>query len=73
MAVVWKVLPELAKAITLYRKKISGRVNFFGRVKKELKGIVKAMGGSADEGIEPETEPVLDAAKEALQNQAQPA
>jgi len=73
MAVLWNVLPELAKAITLYRKKISMRVNFFGKVKKELKGIVKAMVGSTDECVEAQTEPVLDAAKEALQSQTQPA
>jgi len=69
MAVLWDVLPELAKVMTLYRKKISTRVNFFGKVKKELKGIVKAMGGSTDEEVETQAEPVLDAAKEALQSQ----
>lgn len=46
MAVLWLTMPELAEAIRLYRKRLSRRVNFFGRVKKELKGALKAMAGS---------------------------
>ncbi|MGQ9545295.1 MAG: hypothetical protein ACUVQX_05865, partial [Candidatus Bathycorpusculaceae bacterium] len=37
MAVLWVIIPELAKVIMLYRKKISTRINFFGKLKKELK------------------------------------
>lgn len=46
MAVLWLTMAELAEAIRLYRKRLSRRVNFFGRVKKELKGALKAMAGS---------------------------
>ncbi|RLI41980.1 hypothetical protein DRO59_05455 [Candidatus Bathyarchaeota archaeon] len=34
MAVLWVLMPELAKVIMLYRKKISTRVNFFGDKKQ---------------------------------------
>lgn len=46
MAVLWLTMDELAEAIRLYRKRLSRRVNFFGRVKKELKSALKAMAGS---------------------------
>lgn len=46
MAILWLTMAELAEAIRLYRKRLSRRVNFFGRVKKELKGALKAMAGS---------------------------
>jgi len=37
MAVLWAVIPELGKAITIYRKKMNARANFFGKMKKGLK------------------------------------
>ncbi len=43
MAVLWVVIPEIAKAITVYRKKVSTRANFFERVKKELKTVAKTI------------------------------
>lgn len=43
MAVLWVILPELARAIMLYRKKMSARVSFFGKLKNEMKTIVKAI------------------------------
>ncbi|HVP26754.1 MAG TPA: hypothetical protein VMT26_03715 [Candidatus Bathyarchaeia archaeon] len=43
MAVLWIVIPELARAITVYRKKLDTRTNFFERVKKELKSVTKAI------------------------------
>jgi len=43
MAVLWIVIPELARAITVYRKKLSTRASFFDRVKKELKAVTKAI------------------------------
>lgn len=46
MAVLWVVMPEIARAITVYRKKVSTRANFFERVKKELKTVAKAMENS---------------------------
>jgi len=41
MAVMWEALPELAKSIKVYREKISGRVSFFEKVKRELKNVFK--------------------------------
>jgi len=48
MAVLWLTMPELANAIRLYRKRLKVRVNFFGKVKKELKNALKAMVGSKE-------------------------
>ena len=64
MAVLWVLMPELAKVIMLYRKKISTRVNFFGKVKKELKSVVKAIIGDKKRA-EP-TEESMDAVKNSL-------
>jgi len=66
MAVLWNVLPELAKAITIYRKKITTRVNFFGKLRKQLRNIYKAMvpGSKDTESIEEESS---DAVKYALE------
>ncbi|MEM2912223.1 MAG: hypothetical protein QW146_06945 [Candidatus Bathyarchaeia archaeon] len=49
MATLLVVMPELAKVIMLYRKKISARVSFFGRIKKELKNVVKAIIGGRED------------------------
>jgi hypothetical protein len=43
MAVLWVVMPELARAMTVYRKKVGTRANFFERVKKELKTVARAI------------------------------
>lgn len=64
MAVLWVLMPELAKVIMLYRKKISTRVNFFGKVKKELKSVVKAIIGDKKRA-EP-AEESMDAVKNSL-------
>ncbi|HDI07462.1 MAG TPA: hypothetical protein ENF76_03755 [Candidatus Bathyarchaeota archaeon] len=66
MAVLWDVIPELAKAITIYRKKISTRVNFFGKLRKQLKNIFKAMVASKGNARVEEGE-TLDAVKQALE------
>jgi hypothetical protein len=66
MAVMWVIMPELAKVMMLYRKKISTRVNFFGRVKKELKGIAKAMVGGKGEAVQPKEEGQMDVVKESI-------
>jgi len=71
MAVLWVVMPELAKVIMLYRKKISTRVNFFGKVKKELKGVAKAMVGSKEDSQETSEEQVMDVVKEAVKPENQ--
>jgi hypothetical protein len=63
MAVLWSVMPELAKVVMLYRKKISTRVNFFGKVKKELKNVVKAIVGKEDTS-DTDGEQVIDAVQE---------
>jgi len=63
MAVLWTVMPELAKVVMLYRKKISMRVNFFGKVKKELKDVVKAIIGKESASGSSSDEQVMDAVK----------
>ena len=63
MAVLWTVMPELAKVVMLYRKKISMRVNFFGKVKKELKDVVKAIIGKEGASGSGGDEQVMDAVK----------
>jgi len=68
MATLWIVMPELAKVVMLYRKKIGTRVNFFGKVKKELKGVVKAIVGK--EGtLESDGEQVMDAIEESVKSE----
>ncbi|MEM3578968.1 MAG: hypothetical protein QXL54_01940 [Candidatus Bathyarchaeia archaeon] len=69
LATLLVIMPELAEALTLYRKRISMRVNFFGRIKKELKNIVKAIVGS-QEVAEAERES-LDAVKNTLNSENQ--
>ncbi len=70
LATLLVIMPELAEALTLYRKRISTRVNLFGRIKKELKNVVKAIVGSK-EAIETEKEP-RDAVKATLDSESQP-
>lgn len=41
MAVLWLVIPELARTMSVYRKKLSVRTTFFERVKKELNAAAK--------------------------------
>jgi hypothetical protein len=60
MATLLVIMPELAKVIMLYRKKISARVSFFGRIKKELKNVVKAIVGGVEEEIEKESMDVVE-------------
>lgn len=43
MSVLLAVMPELTRAITLYRKKIAVRIGFFENVKKELRTILKVI------------------------------
>ena len=50
MAVMWEILPELAKSIRIYREKISGRVSFFEKVKRELKNVFKIFTSTGKEG-----------------------
>lgn len=45
MAVLWDIMPQLTEAIIKYRKKIVSRVNFFVKLKKELKSVVKTLAG----------------------------
>jgi hypothetical protein len=64
-------MPELAKVIMLYRKKISTRVNFFGKLKKELKGVVKAIIGGKEEAAVSSGEHSMDVVKESVTNENQ--
>lgn len=54
MSVIWELLPGLAKSIKIYREKISGRVSFFEKIKRELKNLFKIFATS--EGKESEDE-----------------
>lgn len=65
MAVLWVIMPELAKVVMLYRKKISTRANFFGKIKKELKSVVKAIVGK-EAAPDSDSEQTMDAVKESL-------
>jgi hypothetical protein len=71
MAVLWIVMPELAKVVMLYRKKISMRVNFFGKVKKELKDVVKAIVGKEGASGSGDDEQEMDAVKGSLKSENQ--
>jgi hypothetical protein len=64
VAVLWVVMPELAKAITLYRKKISARVSFFERVKKELRDVVGSIVGNSTGNIDSKEGQKQDTAQE---------
>jgi len=65
MAVLWVVIPELAKVITMYKKRTGVRVNFFGRVKKELKNAAKALGSIGEETPSSDKEKSEETQKEA--------
>ena len=71
MAVLLIVMPEMAKVIMLYRKKISTRVNFFGRIKRELKGAVKAIVGGKEAASDASGKQTMDAVKESLKTEDQ--
>jgi hypothetical protein len=43
LAVLWAIMPELAGAMTSHRKRLSARISFIERVKKELKNVAKAV------------------------------
>jgi len=49
MAVLWTVMPKLAKVVALNRKKVSTRISFFRKLKKELRNIAKAIVGDKEE------------------------
>jgi hypothetical protein len=48
IAVLWTVMPKLAKVVTTYRKKIRSRISLFKKLKTELKTIAKAVVGTKD-------------------------
>jgi len=70
MAVLWVIMPELARVIMLYRKKISTRVNFFGKVKREMKNIAKAMVREKG-GTEESDDENMDVVRNSLKTQGQ--
>lgn len=63
LATLLVIMPELAEALMLYRKRISVRVNLFGRIRKELKNVVRAIIGGQESH---ETEGSMDAVKTSL-------
>ena len=48
IAVLWVVMPKLAKVVVTYRKKIRSRISLFKKLKTELKTIAKAVVGTKD-------------------------
>lgn len=54
MAVLWLVIPELARTMIMYRKKLSVRATFFERVKKELNAAAKIIMESSKENQDPQ-------------------
>jgi hypothetical protein len=52
-AVLWAVMPELTRVITLHRKKISTRISFFEAMKSKLKIVVNAVIGNNEERTAP--------------------
>lgn len=64
MAVLWIVIPELTKVISLYRKRLSARVGFFEGIKKELKSVAKAIVSNRDENSGAKKEQARSTAKE---------
>jgi hypothetical protein len=66
MAVLLAIMPELAKVVMLYRKKISTRVNFFAKVKRELKNVAKAIVGGKEVEKSSEEKQTMDVVKEAV-------
>jgi len=48
IAVLWTVMPKLAKVVATYRKKIRSRISLFKKLKTELKTIAKAVVGTKD-------------------------
>jgi hypothetical protein len=66
MSVLLAIMSELAKVVMLYRKKISTRVNFFGKVKRELKNIAKAIVGSKEAEDSVDKEQTMDVVKETV-------
>jgi F0F1-type ATP synthase membrane subunit b/b' len=69
LMVLWNIIPELSKAMGTYRKRISFRVNFFEKLKKELKNIFKAFASSEGKLQENSDDSLSeDAVKKALQS-----
>ena len=48
IAVLWTIMPKLAKVVATYRKKIRSRISLFKKLKTELKTIAKAVVGTKD-------------------------
>jgi len=51
MAVLYVVMPKLAKVVVVYTKKVRSRVSLFRKLKKELKSIAKAVVGGKEETV----------------------
>ncbi|MDH7563259.1 MAG: hypothetical protein QHH24_00025 [Candidatus Bathyarchaeota archaeon] len=49
MAVLRNVVPELAKAVNAYKKRLNVRTKFLENVKKELKSLVKAISANTEQ------------------------
>lgn len=68
-SVLWVVIPELAKVISLYRKRLSARAGFFEGIKKELKSVAKAITNNRDENSSAQKEQARSTAKEDLKTE----
>jgi len=64
MSVLWAVIPELAKAVTIYRKRMNARADFFEKVKKELRAAANSITSTSNIKPKPREKPVEDIEKE---------
>jgi hypothetical protein len=64
MAVLWAVIPELAKAVTIYRKRMNARANFFEKIKKELKVAANSVASTSNVKSKPGEKPIEDIEKD---------
>jgi hypothetical protein len=71
MAVVWRVVPELVKIITSYKRRVGKRLSFFEEVKKELRTIANAIARNKNEKPASALGQTEDTAEQRLENETQ--
>jgi len=59
LMVAWSFIPQLKKSISLYRKRVSLRVNFFNKINRELNNVNEVFLTSKEEPKEPDLEDLL--------------
>jgi hypothetical protein len=66
MVVLWEVIPELAKAVSIYRKRMNARASFFTKVKQELKAAAKSITSTSATRLKPLEKPTESNEKEQI-------